>query len=91
MRKTLELDVTWSQATRYSFVARLLQAGATLDEVSSAVGHSSPIVTRRYYDHFIRKTYSPQLRSGLGLGGDAAKASDIVESRKSEDESSGDS
>ena len=70
VRKKLKLDVTWYQATRHSFVSRLLQAGATLDEVSSAVGHSSPIVTRRYYDHFIRKTYSPQLRSGLGLGGD---------------------
>ena len=68
VQKELELETTWYQATRHSFVSRLLQAGATLDEVSSAVGHSSPIVTRRYYDHFIRKTYSKQLRSGLGLG-----------------------
>ena len=69
VRKILELDVTWYQTTRHSFVSRLLQAGATLDEVSSAVGHSSPIVTRRYYDHFIRKTFSPLLRIGLRLGG----------------------
>ena len=68
--RTQESTTSWYQATRHSFVSRLLQAGATLDEVSSAVGHSSPVVTRRYYDHFIRKSYSPQLRSGLGFGGD---------------------
>lgn len=63
----LELAITWYQATRHSFVSRLLEAGASLDEVSAAVGHSSPVVTRRYYDHFIRRTYSRTLRSGLGL------------------------
>lgn len=68
VRKELGLDTTWYQATRHSFVSRLLQAGATLDEVSAAVGHSSPVVTKRYYDHFIRKTFSPLLRGGLGLG-----------------------
>lgn len=85
VQKALELETNWYQATRHSFVSRLLQAGATLDEVSSAVGHSSPIVTRRYYDHFIRKTYSPQVRSGLGLGGDGEGA-DIVEFRKADDQ-----
>ena len=30
------------------------------------MGHSSPLVTRRYYDHHIRKTFSPALRAGLG-------------------------
>jgi hypothetical protein len=24
-------------------------------------------VTRRYYDHFVRKSFSPTLRAGLGL------------------------
>ena len=68
--KELGLDLTWYQATRHSFVSRLLQAGASLDEVSSAVGHSSPVVTRRYYDHFIRKEFSSLVRGGLGLGED---------------------
>ena len=60
--------LTWYQATRHSFVSRNLSRGATLDEVSSAVGHSSPVVTRRYYDHFVRKTFSPTMTKGLGLG-----------------------
>jgi len=77
IRKKFDLELSWYQATRHSFVSRLLQAGATLDEVSSAVGHSSPVVTRRYYDHFIRKTYSPQVRSGLGLGGDEEQATTV--------------
>ena len=32
------------------------------------------MVTRRYYDHFVRKTFSPGLRKGLGLGGDKQAA-----------------
>lgn len=66
--KSLSLSLTWYQATRHSFVTRSLAGGATLDEVSSAVGHSSPVVTRRYYDHHVRRTFSPTLRNGLGLG-----------------------
>jgi len=61
-------SLTFYQATRHSFVSRNLAAGAALDEVSAAVGHSSPLVTRRYYDHFVRKSFSPTLRAGLGLG-----------------------
>ncbi|WP_428262153.1 tyrosine-type recombinase/integrase [Haliangium sp.] len=68
LRDQLGLGLTWYQATRHSFVSRLLAAGASLDEVSTAVGHSSPVVTRRYYDHFIRRSYSDRLRAGLGLG-----------------------
>ena len=37
------------------------------DEVSAAVGHSSPVVTKRFYDHFVRRSFSPRLRAGLGL------------------------
>ena len=59
--------MTFYQATRHSFVSRSLSGGGMLDEVSAAVGHSSPMVTRRYYDHHIRKTFSPTLRAGLGL------------------------
>jgi integrase len=60
--------MTWYEATRHSFVSRHLAAGASLDEVSAAVGHSSPVVTKRFYDHFIRRSFSPRLRAGLGLG-----------------------
>ncbi len=68
MRKALGISLTWYEATRHSFVSRNLAAGASLDEVSAAVGHSSPIVTRRYYDHFVRKTFSAGLRAGLDVG-----------------------
>ncbi len=60
-----KIDLTWYECTRHSFVSRSLSRGASLDEVSSAVGHSSPAVTRRYYDHFLRKTFSPVLRGVL--------------------------
>ena len=59
--------MTWYQATRHSFVSRHLSRGASLDEVSAAVGHSSPIVTKRFYDHSVRRTSSPTVRAGLGL------------------------
>ena len=52
----------------HSFVSRHLANDASLDEVSAAVGHSSPVVTKRFYDHFIRRSFSPRLRTGLGLG-----------------------
>ncbi|MCG8425064.1 MAG: tyrosine-type recombinase/integrase [Proteobacteria bacterium] len=68
VRDRLQLKLTWYQATRHSFVSRLLEAGASLDEVSAALGHSSPVVTRRHYDHFIRRQFSPALKRGLGLG-----------------------
>lgn len=61
------LGLTWYQATRHSFVSRSLSAGASLDEVSASLGHHSPGVTRRYYDHFVRKTFSEGVRAGLGL------------------------
>jgi integrase len=66
--KTCGVELTWYQATRHSFVSRNLTRGASLDEVSSAVGHSSPGVTRRYYDHFVRRSFSPTLRAGLPAG-----------------------
>ncbi len=59
--------LTWYQATRHAFVSRNMSRGASLDEISAAVGHSSPVVTRRYYDHFVRRTFSASLRGGLGL------------------------
>lgn len=41
------VDLTWYQATRHTFVSRNLKAGVPLDEVSAAVGHSSPMVAAR--------------------------------------------
>ncbi len=74
------VKITWYQATRHTFTSRALEAGATLDEVSAALGHSSPVVTRRYYDHFIRKSFSSEIRRGLSVkdsedvGSDAPRA-----------------
>ena len=74
----LQLDLTWYQATRHSFVSRNLSRGASLDEVSAAIGHSSPGVTRRYYDHFIRKTFSDGMRTGLGLTPATAEGAEVL-------------
>lgn len=73
----LGLAMTFYQATRHSFVSRNLSRGASLDEVSAAVGHSSPGVTRRYYDHFVRQDFSAILRERLGLG-TTTTAADII-------------
>ena len=58
-------DLDWYRATRHSFITKALIAGASLDEVSAAVGHSSPVVTKKFYDHLVRKSYSSVLRQGL--------------------------
>jgi len=65
----LDLNFTWYQATRHSFASRNLSRGVPLDEVASALGHSTPAVTARHYAHFVRKTFSPLMTSGLGFGG----------------------
>ena len=63
--KKCGVGLTWYQATRHSFVSRSLKAGAPLDEVSVAVGHATPTITKRHYAHFVRKTFNPTLRLGL--------------------------
>jgi len=63
--KKCEVELTWYQATRHSFVTRNLERGASLDEVSAAVGHSSPVVTKRFYDHHVRKSFSDLLTERL--------------------------
>jgi hypothetical protein len=68
--------MTWYQATRHH-----LSRGASLDEVSGAVGHSSPIVTKRFYDHYVRRSFSPKLRAGLGLTA-KSQAGRVVPMRK---------
>jgi len=67
VENAMKPKMTWYQATRHSFVSRHLSRRASLDEVSAAVGHSSPIVTKRFYDHYVRRSFSPKLRAGLGL------------------------
>jgi integrase len=67
--EALGLGLTWYQATRHSFASRNLSRGVALDEVASALGHSTPAVTARHYAHFVRKTFSPLMTAGLGLGG----------------------
>jgi integrase len=57
--------LTFYEATRHSFVSRNLKAGISLDEVSAAVGHSTPAVTKRFYARYVRKTFNPALRQGL--------------------------
>ena len=52
-------------------------------EVSAAVGHHSPTVTRRYYDHLIRRSFSPTLRAGLGLRGGETDA-EVIPLRRPE-------
>jgi integrase len=71
------VELTWYQATRHTFTSRALAAGASLDEVSSALGHSSPEVTKRFYDHFVRRSFSPELRRGLGIS-DKQRSGDVV-------------
>jgi integrase len=61
-RQLVGLSLTWYQATRHTAVSRALKAGVPLDEVSAAVGHSSPDVTARHYAHFVRKSFAPGLR-----------------------------
>ena len=65
--KTLKLDLTLYEATRHSFVSRNLAAGIPLDEVSAAVGHSSPEITKRFYARYVRKSYSAMIRQELKI------------------------
>ena len=48
-------------------MTRNLSRGASLDEVSAAVGHSSDGHAAGYYDHFVRRSFFPTLRSALAL------------------------
>lgn len=66
----LRTNMTWYEASRHSYVSSKLSAGARFEEVSSAVGHSSPVITQRYYNRYVRKDFSPVMRTGLGLGAD---------------------
>jgi integrase len=62
-------EMTFYEATRHSFVTRSLEAGVSLDEISAAVGHSSPVVTKRFYDRYIRKSFSATIRGARPVTG----------------------
>jgi integrase len=79
------VTLTWYEATRHTFTSRALAGGASLDEVSAALGHSSPMVTRRYYDHFIRRSFSPELRRGLGIKARKKPGGEVVPMRRAKD------
>lgn len=55
------------RATRHSFASRASAAGASIDEISGALGHSSPAITQAHYMHFQRRRWSPAMHAGLGL------------------------
>jgi integrase len=50
---TRDVGVTYRgfHVLRHSLATRLLRDGASINAVSSLLGHSTPIVTARYYDH----------------------------------------
>jgi integrase len=64
----LGVKLNWYEATRHSFVSRNLAAGVPLDEVSAAVGHSSPVVTMRFYARYVRKSFSAAIRGVARAG-----------------------
>jgi integrase len=61
----LPKDLTLYGASRHTFTTKALKAGASLDEVSAALGHADPTTTKRYYDHLVRKAFPSVLRQGL--------------------------
>ncbi|MCC6750687.1 MAG: site-specific integrase [Deltaproteobacteria bacterium] len=78
----LGVTLTWYEATRHTFTSRALSGGASLDEVSAALGHSSPVVTKRYYDHFVRRSFSPLVRQGLGIKSEQMEGASVLPLRR---------
>jgi integrase len=66
-RAAVGIELTIYQATRHSFVSRHLSAGVPLEEVSAAIGHAQVTTTRRFYDHYVRRSYSDAIR-GVATG-----------------------
>jgi integrase len=70
-------DLTFYGATRHTWATKSLLAGASLEEVSRALGHATTEITKRTYIHIVRERFSPALRQGLGgnppARGNAAK------------------
>jgi integrase len=77
-RKVVGVDLTIYQATRHSFVSRHLSAGVSLEEVSAAIGHAQVTTTRRFYDHYVRRSYSAAIRAATVLPANDGAARDCV-------------
>src|SRR5204863_1286037 len=71
VRKALGLPaaLNFYRATRHSACSRNLASGGRLDEVAAALGHASPTITLKHYNHHVRKRFSSILTAGLGLDG----------------------
>ena len=69
------MDVRLVQAQRRKEGACILACDA----------HASPVVTRRYYDHFVRKSFSPEIRRGLGIKAPKKKQGEVVPMRKAKE------
>ncbi|HVT07746.1 MAG TPA: hypothetical protein VHO67_09815 [Polyangia bacterium] len=70
----LPKELTFYGASRHSYTTKALTAGASVDEVSAALGHAAPTTTKRYYDHLVRRSFAPVLRMGLSEVRRAASA-----------------
>lgn len=58
----LPRELTAHRAGRHSFASRLLAGGASVTEVSSALGHADGgRLLMQTYNHFVRRTWSPAL------------------------------
>ena len=74
--------LTFHRAGRHSFASRGLAAGASIDEISQALGHSSVALTQARYLHFQRRTFSATLTAPLQPdGGQAGKIIPIAGAR----------
>jgi integrase len=72
--EALGVTCNFYEASRHSAASSWLARGVPLDQVAAALGHSTPATTARHYAHFVRKTFSPLMTTGLGFGpGEPAK------------------
>jgi integrase len=86
VRDALELpkELTFHRAGRHSFASRGLAAGASIDEISQALGHSSVALTQARYLHFQRRVFSAALTAPLQPdGGGVGKVIPITGARPS--------
>jgi len=65
--------INFYNATRHSIASQALNAGVSLDRISSALGHSSLEVTRRYASLNVQKLREVVDGLGQGLGQDSDK------------------